>query len=303
MVLFAALLFSCGKNKDEIKRSSIIAKINDKIITLGEFEDYFNFRLARYLEGLNEKQLRDIKYKVLQDMIDEEIILDVAKKEKIDVSQMQIEEEMSRISSQYGDEQEFNTFIRQSGLDTKLFREFLRRNWIIRLVEEQKVYNNINVTSKEILKYYSDNSSDYQHSESVEVRELIFNTLDEAQETYERLKNGEKFDDIYIAATGDLDDGQGKVYTKEELPENISKELFGLKKGKYSEILEDEYGRYHIFKIESKVYAKRVSLSEVEPTIKQIILLQKRELRYSQWINSLKKRSYEITVNENYFNK
>ncbi len=188
-------------------------------------------------------------------------------------------------------------------VDIKQFRSYLSRYWIIRLVEEQKIYNNINVTSKEILKYYSDNREDYQHSESIEIKELVFDTLEEAQETFDRIKSGEKFDDIYVAMTGDNDEAAAEIYTKEEIPENISKELFSLKKGKTSEIIQDEYERYHIFKIVRKVYAKRISLTEVEPTIKQIILLKKRELRYAQWINSLKKRNYEITINENYFKK
>ncbi|HDS02294.1 MAG TPA: hypothetical protein ENN72_01130 [Firmicutes bacterium] len=296
------LAAACSKSSEEIKRSAILAKINDKIITVGEFEDFFSYRLGTVTQGLKEADLNQLKYTVFNDYIDEETILDVARREKIEVNDYQLEEEMKNIIEQYG-EAHFLEYLKKSGLTRDRFRSLLRRFWLIRLVEEQKIYNNINVTNKEILKYYSDNQDEYTHSESIEVKELHFSSLEEANTVVDRLKSGEKFDDIYITLTGKLDNSGTRIYTKEDLPENYAKELFALRTGAVSQILEDEYGIYHIFKVEKRVYAKKISLSEVEATIKQIILLKKRELRYSQWINSLKKRSYDITINENYFKK
>ncbi|MBN2726130.1 peptidyl-prolyl cis-trans isomerase [Candidatus Mcinerneyibacteriota bacterium] len=298
----ALLAGACSRSSEEIKRNAILAKINDKIVTVGEFEDFFAFRLGAATQGVKEADLIQLKYKILNDYIDEEIILEVARREKIEVNDYQLEEELRNIIGQYGEEH-FQDYIKKAGLTRDRFKEFLRRYWLIRLVEEQKVYNNINVTNKEILKYYADNQDDYTHSESIEVKELDFATLEEANAVTERLKAGEKFDDIYVTLTGQLDESGTRIYTRDDLPENYAKELFALRTGGVSQILEDEYGRYHLFKVEKKVYAKKISLSEVEATIKQIILLKKRELRYDQWINSLKKRSYDITINENYFKR
>lgn len=302
LTALALLAGACSRSSEEIKRNAILAKINDKIVTVGEFEDFFAFRLGAATQGVKEADLIQLKYKILNDYIDEEIILDVARREKIEVNDYQLEEELRSIIGQYGEEH-FQDYIKKAGLTRDRFKEYLRRYWLIRLVEEQKVYNNINVTNKEILKYYADNQDDYTHSESIEVKELDFATLEEANAVTERLKAGEKFDDIYITLTGQLDESGTRIYTREDLPENYAKELFALRTGGVSQILEDEYGRYHLFKVEKKVYAKKISLSEVEATIKQIILLKKRELRYDQWINSLKKRSYDITISENYFKR
>ncbi len=115
-LVIALIASGCRKSADEIKRSSILAKINDKIITLGEFEDYFDYRVGNYIEGLNEEQMRDLKYNMLHDLIDEEIILDIAKKEKIHVDELQIEEEVNRLISQYGDEQECNAYLKSMPL-------------------------------------------------------------------------------------------------------------------------------------------------------------------------------------------
>jgi len=302
LMVLALMAGACSRSSEEIKRNAILAKINDKIVTVGEFEDFFAYRLGRVVEGVKEDDLVQLKYKILNDYIDEEIILDVARREKIEVNDYQLEEEIRNISDQYG-EGHFQDYLKKAGLTRDKFKDYLRRYWLIRLVEEQKVYNNINITNKEILRYYSENQEDYTHSESIEVKELNFATLEEANAIMDRLKSGEKFDDIYVTLTGHLDESGNRIYTREDLPENYAKELFALKKGGVSQILEDEYGRYHLFKVDKRVYAKKISLSEVEATIKQVILLKKRELRYNQWINSLKKRSYDITINENYFKK
>ena len=185
-------------------------------------------------------------------------------------------------------------------MTTKDFQDSLKRLRIIRLVEEKKVYESINITDKETYKYYSENQSEFNQPESVIVNEIIFDTADEAKKVLDRIAKGERFEDIAHALKGNLEERQDKTYTKDELPAHFAKELFSLGSGRISTILEDEYGKFHVFEMRNKRYAKLVEYKTVEDAIRLTLLLQKRELRYNQWING-KKKMYLIEINEDYF--
>jgi len=304
IILFAVfIIFSCstGSKTDE---ESIVAKINDKVITLKSLNEYFEFSIGNYLdEKISKEELKQLKFDFLKEMIDEEIILDVAKKEKIEITDFQIEKEMERIKNQFKDSKDMGLYLKDRDIDTDKFKEYLKRKWLIRIVEEQIVYNNIKVTDLEISKYYSKNRENYIRPKSIKVKEIILDTKDEAESIVKRLNEGESFNDIYISLTGKIEEDNTNIYTEQELPKKFSKELFSLRNGSYSKILDDEYGNYHIFKLERKLYKKRIRYSDdVKEAIRKLLLYKKREKRYKQWISSLKKRNYKIMINENYFN-
>ena len=300
-VIFFSLFWGCKKNSEQTKRNMILAKINNKIITLGDFEDYFNFRLKRYISGLPANKLKRIRYLFFMDMINEEVVLDIANKNKIDINDYQLEEEIKRIEKGYKDKKEFEEMLDKRKIPLDKFKKYLRREWLVRIVVGKEVYNNINVSNKEVLKYYSDHKDDYQQKEGIAVKELVFSARKDAESVLERLKNGEKFDDIYVSLTGKIDTDSTEIYSKDELPENFAKELFVLRRGAYSSILEDEYGKFHIFKVERKIYKRMIRFDNVKSSIYQIIMLKKRALRYQQWINSIKNKNYNIVINEDYF--
>ncbi len=301
IVIFSIFLISCSIAKQSNKRKTVVAKINDTKITLGELNDYFNYTLGHYID--KNQNLKKLKYNFLKTMINEEIILDVAKKEKIEINDFQLEKEIELIKKQYKNENQFEDMLKKKNIDFEKFKKYLKRKWLVRIVEEQLIFSNIKVTNIEISKYYSKHKEDYIRPRSVKVKEIILDSKKEANNIIERLNSGESFDDIYVALTGKIEEDNTNIYTKNELPENFANELFSLRTGSYTKVLEGEYGNYHIFKLERKLYKSRIGYSdEVKEAIRKLLLYRKREIRYKQWINSLKKRNYKIMINESYFN-
>ncbi len=303
LLIFVSILsffmVSCSV-KGQFSRSSVLARIDDKIITVGDFEDYFALRMGGYVTKNDPEKYTRIKYFMLNQMIEEEIILDIAKSEKIEVPEFQVEQELARFKQQYKTEEAFQAYLTERNITMKDFQESLKRLRIIRLVEEKKVYESINITDKETFKYYSEHQNEFNQPESVTVNEMVFDTLDEAKKVVDRLSKGEQFEDIANALKGSLEERQDKSYTKDELPPTFAKELFSLGSGRVSSILEDEYGKFHLFEMRNKRYPKLVEYKTVEDAIRVTLLLQKRELRYNQWINS-KKKLYMIEIDEEYF--
>ncbi|TYB31482.1 MAG: hypothetical protein FXF47_03970 [Candidatus Mcinerneyibacterium aminivorans] len=302
LVIFAlVILISCSITEKNDQRKTVVAKINENEITLGELNDYFNFTLGNYTD--KNQNLKKLKYDFLKTMINEEIILDVAKKEKIEINDFQLEKEIDLIKSQYKNEKQFEEILKKNNVNFEKFKKYLKRKWLVRIVEEQLIFSNIKVTNLEISKYYSNHKEDYVRPRSVEVKEIILDTQKEAENIMNRLRDGESFDDIYVALTGKIEEDNTNIYTKNELPENFAEELFSLRTGSYTKVLKGEYNNYHIFKLERKLYKSRIGYSdEVKESIRKLLLYRKREVRYKQWINSLKKRNYKIMINESYFN-
>lgn len=298
-ILVLLVSISCSV-KGKFSRSSVLARVDDKIITVGDFEDFFKLRMGNYSDKVGREELTRIKYFILNQMIEEEIILDIAKKEKIEIPEFQIEQELNRFKQQYKSEEAFQSYLKDNSMTLKDFQDSLKRLRVIRLVEEKKVYESINITDKETFKYYSEHQSEFNQPESIMVNEMVFDTLEEAKKVLDRIAKGERFEDIANALKGNLEERQDKTYTKDELPASFSKELFSLGSGRVSSALEDEYGKFHIFEMRNKRYAKLVEYKTVEDAIRLTLLLQKRELRYNQWING-KKKMYLIEIDEEYF--
>ncbi|PKG25445.1 peptidylprolyl isomerase [Niallia nealsonii] len=113
----------------------------------------------------------------LQPMIYEKVL---AKKYK--VSDEEIDEEVNKIKSQYGDN--FLTAIQQYGYNSE---EDLRAMFKTGLLQQKAAVKNIEVTDKEIKAYYEDYQPD------IKVRHILVTDEKTAKEVKKKLDNGEKF--------------------------------------------------------------------------------------------------------------
>jgi peptidyl-prolyl cis-trans isomerase C len=66
--------------------------------------------------------------------------------------------------------------------------------------------------------------------------------------------------------------------------------VFGMQKGDISGIVKSPYG-YHIFSLEDRRKAGRISLDEAYPEIAEKLRRQKEDRRYNAWLKELRSRT------------
>src|SRR5690606_6561794 len=103
-------------------------------------------------------QQADLRFSALQDLIDERLMLQAAKRERIRVDNKLVNEEFNALQQAYGDQ--FNTVLRMQGLNQASLRELIRDNLILEKVREEK--SRVVVTDEMVRRAFDENREEIQ---------------------------------------------------------------------------------------------------------------------------------------------
>jgi peptidyl-prolyl cis-trans isomerase SurA len=130
----------------------IVAIVNDSVITQSQLAQKMQFAhqeiQASGANGMAETALRT---KVLQQMIDNELEMQIAKKMGINVSDAEVSAAITTIAKRNGfDLSQFQTKLQESGISYVAYRKQIYDQILISQVAERQVGNKIVITDKEI---------------------------------------------------------------------------------------------------------------------------------------------------------
>lgn len=236
---------------------------NEYVATIG------NEKISRQ-EWLNEMEAR-YGESSLKDLIDQKVIVQMAKKYNISVSEKEIDHELTLIkTSSYIDDQSKNV--------NKL-REQIR----VSLLLEEILTKDVAVSTKEMKSYYEENKDLFILPTSYELSQIIVQTNKEAEQTIKELKQGSSFEALAMERSIDeLSRKQGgKIGFVTEDAEVISPANFSkikqLEPGKWTKPLKMEEG-YGIFLLHERIPEKEYSYKEVKNKIRRQIALEQMDM-------------------------
>ncbi len=139
------------------------------------------------------------------------------------------------------------------------------------------LYKNLEVTPKECESFYREHIQDFVRNDVVRVREILVDTLGQAQKIQNLLKanRNRNFKELarqFSKAPTAADGGDLGSFQRGELPEELEKAIFPLAPGTISKIVSTQYG-YHTFYLEDKTLAHQQKFSEVEDRIQEKLML------------------------------
>ncbi|MBU1881560.1 peptidyl-prolyl cis-trans isomerase, partial [bacterium] len=110
-----------------------------------------------------------------------------------------------------------------------------------------------------------------------------------------KLNSGESFDSLAAEYSQDLEsaDRGGRLgwFSLNEMPEEFRDEIAEINEGEISQPFKTQYG-FHIVKLLTRRDARRLTLDQDWEYISQIVLNNKRETAYNNWLAGLKERYY-----------
>jgi parvulin-like peptidyl-prolyl isomerase len=235
LLMAALLLVSCSKTKDEMP----VAKVNDRVITLAEFERIYNMMDPRYLpegEGFEKHKA------FLETMIDKEI--------------------MALKADELGYDKNKSV---QQGM------EAFRRLGLQAAYLKFRVADEVEITEKMLRDYYD------MMGTTVTMKQILCDTEEQAQKAYDLLKEGNDFESVcqQYSRGPDAEEG-GKTMTAtfgRFMPE-LQTPIFALPVGGITEPLESPYG-YFVVKVLKKDRAKpaqsfEAAKSDIEPIVRSL---------------------------------
>lgn len=260
---------------------------------------------ANYLAQFKESKDNDdkIKQEVISYMIDNEVVYQQAQKEKIKVTDDEVNQKYSQIEKMLDTNQEYKKLLDDAGVDEDYLKETIKKDLAVQKYREN-YEQDLKVTDKEVEKYYKEHKDEFKE-ESVEAYHILVSTLDDnnkpvddskkeelkskAESLLKEIKNGGDFEKIAKENSDDKSSGKKGGYlgyfTKDSKNAQFTKEAFKLEKGQVSNVFETPFG-YEIVKVTNKKTEQK-SLEDSREEIVNRILADK----YLDQVNSLREKS------------
>ena len=309
--IFSSLAFA-----EPVEVNGIAAKVNGQVITKNEV----SFLLAPIFAQLSTqfprrgpefmKQFDEAQKKVLQELIDRQIILDEFKKLGATINPATIEEEIKRQIQQLynGDEKRFREELKKSRLTMEGYREMTLEKMVVQAMraqqfsdappalpnEVQKEYNKIKDTLRDVTqdkisfqKIFIPSSDPANPAATVETQLAL------AEELADKINKGADFAET--AKTHSKDAFADKGGLQENVPRtDLSPEfaaiIFEAPNDKIVGPLLDPLG-FTIIKITNKDLGPAPPLSKVRPMIEERVTRNKTSAQYERWIEARRKRA------------
>jgi len=260
-----------------------VATVDGEKIPLEDFNDRLEQKLA-LMEGrssMSDEQFEVLKQNVLNELIDEQVMLNRARKLGLSVSEGELKRRIEEIRKDYGEEH-FEQYFKGGRKEYRTWEEKLRRRLLLEELIRQEVNSRVSVTDEEVMDYLK------KHE-----KEKLF------QERVQRLNDGEDFATLareFSLGPEAEKGGDLGYFVRGVLPETFDRVIFSLPPGKVSGIIETPYG-YHIFKVLEKERRGKKVLAEQRERIRAKLKREKEDQEYAGWLERLRSESV-IKINE-----
>jgi peptidyl-prolyl cis-trans isomerase C len=263
-------------NLDEITEESLSSKPPETVlvsfrrgeITLEEFNKSW--------EDPDHKNKYKTKEKLLENMVNEKILVQRAR-------QIGLEED-ENVSSQ------IKVAIEQIRKEKEEKIKISTQQVLTDAATKVEIYDKVKLSEEEIEEYYEDNKKDFIKEEEYHLHHILVESQEEAESVLEKISVGADFAELAkensLCPSGEKGGDLGFI-TRGMTIKPFEDAAFTLKPGEISEVVKTEFG-YHIIKLEEISPERQKTLEEAKTEIEFILLPEKQQQAFTNWLLSLK---------------
>lgn len=266
------------------KEEQAIVTVNGEKITKGQLDGR--------LEGQAGKP-------TLQQMVDQALVLQYANQNHIDVSDKEIQDQLTQLESRFPPGQ-FDTILKNQGLTLDDAKTIVKVQQIIK----KAVDKNITVTDAQVRDFYNRNKSLFSTPAQVRARHILVKTKAEADSIEAQLHRGANF--AALAQKYSVDPGSKQkggdlgFFGQTQMVPAFANAAFSLAPGSISQPVQTQFG-WHIIQVEEKRPAHVSSLAEAMPKVRANLMQQQETAQGGPFIEGLRKAA-KIDVSDQRFN-
>lgn len=311
VVLVASLFVACDRNTSGSTAggaadSTVAATVNGKKIMLNEVERIISQQAKGQQSQLSPLELAAARLQVLDGLIQQEVLLQRAEKEKL----MPNDEEISQIISQQKragnyTEEEWQKVLSENSQNEQSLRDEVRKQLAVRKLQE-KTIGQLSISDREVADFYANNKESFVSSRGVALSAIAIDPRDngfqddaktEAEakakidRIYAQLKSGADFATVARASSEDaqsyLRGGEIGSATEDQLRQNgfpaeLISRLFGsMQVGDITPPERSSNGQWYVFKLTGRqLENQNLNLDSpgVRDQIKQALINQRQTL-------------------------
>lgn len=276
VILLVALIYVIVKPVQDPSKMAAVAYVNSDKITKDQL-------YATMLDNGGKQ--------TLDNMIDELVVNQAAKKAGITVTDQDVQKELDAIKKQTGSEEMFQQTLQQYGMTEDKLKEQLHMQAALKkLLADQ-----LSVTDDAIKSYYDQNKGQYATPEQVQLSQIVVKTKEEAAAVVSQLKGGADFATVAKDKSTDTatkDKGGALDYvSKGTLDKAVETAAFALKNGDISDPVQAENGSFYVLKATGHKAAATPTLEEKKEDIKTELANQQLSQISPAWLNEQKSKA------------
>jgi parvulin-like peptidyl-prolyl isomerase len=308
MVAFFIISFFYGFGKYKSSQSqtqnigNYLAEVNGTTIKYDQWLKTFQNSVSRYdnntLSSMDQPAINALKNNVLKQMINSELLYQQATKNKIKITNDEINAEIDKIKENFSSPEEFDNILKTNNLTLNQLKEDIKRNLMItHIMDDTK--SKVNITYDELKEYFKENEESFFEAEKVHARHILVETEEEALDIIRQLKEG-IVDFAELAkekSTGPSAENGGDLgfFTKGQMVKEFEDVAFALQPGEISDAVKTQFG-FHIIKCEEKKDEHQSSFEESKEQINNFLRYQKENDAITKLISDLKENA-DVVIN------
>jgi peptidyl-prolyl cis-trans isomerase SurA len=163
--LAGVLLLGVAGCKQEVQHSpDVWALVNGKEIKRADVDKYYRTRVNPEGQEPSQEEALSLKLNVLDELINNEILLERAKKLNLEASDGEVEDKFTELKSPYT-EDEFQRQLKERNVSVSDLKSDLRRQLSITKLLNREVVAKISITDQDVTEFYNANKAQFNVAE------------------------------------------------------------------------------------------------------------------------------------------
>ena len=282
---------------DALSRSldRTVAAVNGEKIARRDFKAALKNRLliVDEITAHDSDETEALKKEVLDDLIDEKLMLQEARRLGISVGDRELASRVDDIKKDYDSSEVFFQAFRGGDIDFATWKEALKKRMLLEKLIASEVHGKVAVTDEEARSHFQQRKKKFVAEERVRVAQIVVMEEDEGERILKRLKDGEDFDKLARECSMGPEAQRGGdlgTFGRGVMPEIFDKAVFSLREGQVSRLIKSPYG-FHIFKVLGREKKGTGSFEEVRERVKADLKKEKEERQYVEWLAGLRAKA------------
>jgi len=279
--------------------------VNGSVITQRDFDSEMagvHRELASRGQLLNASQLAETKRKVLEELINRELLYQESQKKGIKVDEAAVDEQMRKLKDRFPSEAEFKTALSKMNLSEAALKSTIARGMAIQRFVDKQFVQNTAISDEESKNYYDSHPDMFMEPEKVKASHILIKVDAEADETQrtqarrklekiqQKLEKGEDFAALakeFSEGPSSARGGDLGYFRRGQMVKPFEDAAFALKPGEVSGIVETRFG-YHLIKSGDKKPATKIAYEDIKERLQQHLKGEKVRKEVSLYVELLK---------------
>ncbi|MHC1729405.1 MAG: peptidylprolyl isomerase [Syntrophobacteraceae bacterium] len=295
------------KEKTE-KNVQNAATVNGSPILKSEYDAEVT-RLDRQIamtgRTLDEKEMSEMKQKILDNLVGRELLKQEAEKKAIKADAAEVSTQMDNLKKRFGTEEEYQGTLKKMNITEDALRKQFTSEIMLRKLLDQEVASKIVLAPSEAKEFYDSNPEVFKTPEMIRASHILVKVeqkagpeekakgLERIKGIQKRIQDGADFAEVAKEVSdcpskengGDLD-----FFQKGQMVGPFETAAFSLKPGQVSDIVETEFG-YHLIKLTDKKEPGVMTFEEMQPRIEQHVKSEKMSQQVTLYVDQLKSKA------------